>query len=89
MRRRHRAFIQGLRRGRGHSEANLLHQLEKSTQLNQLLPRRAYQYRFRPVRSSADARTIDERLIKRYLKQFGEVPPLNSAIPNRYVEHGS
>ncbi len=88
MQRRRRAFVQGLKRGRGHSEANLLHQLEKSTPLKRLMPRRVYQYRFRTTSNRLDAQRLEERLIKRYVKQFGEVPPLNSAIPNRYLGDG-
>ncbi len=88
MQRRRRAFVQGLKRGRGHSEANLLYRLEKSTPLKRLIPSRMYQYRFRPARNRIDAQRLEERLIKRYVKQFGEVPPLNSAIPNRYLQHG-
>lgn len=85
---RHCGFLNGLERGRGHSEANLLHRLEKSTPLKRVMPRRVYQYRFRPVRNRADAKKLEERLIKGYVKRFGEVPPLNSAIPNRYLDHG-
>ncbi len=81
-----RDFVRGLEHGRGHSEANLLHILEKSTPLKRVLPRRIYQYRFRPARNKADANKLEEGLIKRYVKRFGEVPPLNSAIPNRYQE---
>lgn len=88
MQRRLRDFVQGLKRGRGHSEANLLHQLEESTPLKRLMPRRDYQYRFHPTRNRADAQRLEERLIKQYVKQFGEVPPLNSAIPNRYLDEG-
>ncbi len=88
MRRRYRAFVRGLNRGRGHSEANLLHRLETFTALKRLMPRRIYQYRFLPVLNRADAQMLEERLIKDYVKRFGEVPPLNSAIPNRYRENG-
>lgn len=88
MRRRHRSFLRGLEQGRGHSEANLLHRLEKSTSLKRLVPRRVYQYRFRPARARRHAEILEEHLIKRYVKQFGEVPPLNSAIPKRYEDDG-
>jgi hypothetical protein len=30
---------------------------------------------------------MEERLIKDYFLRFGEVPPLNSAIPERYGEY--
>ena len=82
-----RQFERGLSRGTGHSEANLLHQLEESSSLNRLISR-VYQYRFRALRTRAQAAQLEEQLIKRYLKRFGEVPPLNSAIPNRYPREG-
>ena len=28
------------------------------------------------------------KFVSMLVKQFGEVPPLNSAIPNRYLQHG-
>ena len=88
VRRRIRDFIKGLSRGLGHSEANLLHRLEQATALGRLIWRRSYEYRFIAVDSKTEACRLEERLIKRYVKRFGEVPPLNSVIPNRYLSDG-
>jgi hypothetical protein len=85
MKARHRDFLQGLTRGRGHSEANLLHRLERRGPLTKLKSRR-YEYRFRVVKDREAAMALEEGLIKLYVQRFGEAPPLNSAIPNRYGE---
>ncbi len=71
-----------------HSEANLLHRLQKSTRLKRCFPEAEYQYSFRAARTESQAKRIEEALIKSYVKRYGEVPPLNSAIPNRYRERG-
>jgi len=42
------------------------------------------QYRFERHASEESRKLREERLIKDYVIQFGEAPPLNSAIPNRH-----
>jgi hypothetical protein len=42
------------------------------------------EYSYTEVPNIAELEIEEERNIKLYCKQFGEVPPLNSAIPNRY-----
>ncbi len=43
------------------------------------------QYRFEEHASKESRKRREERLIKEYVVRFGEVPPLNSAIPNRHA----
>ena len=47
-------------------------------------PEREYEYSFTRVDSKGQAKAMEEELLKTYLKQFGELPPLNSVLPNRY-----
>lgn len=84
MEKRRRQFVLGLKTGRGHSEANLLHQLLDLRRFRSRLPSCVYQYRFIRTRTREGAGDLEEALLKRYLRRFGEVPPLNSVIPNRY-----
>ena len=84
MENRRRQFVRGLKSGRGHSEANLLHQLLDPRRFRSRLPSCVYEYRFIRTRTRNSAGGLEELLLKRYLRRFGEVPPLNSAIPNRY-----
>ena len=84
MENRRRQFVRGLKSGRGHSEANLLHQLLDLRPFRSRLPSCVYEYRFIRTRTRGAAGSLEELLLKRYLRRFGEVPPLNSVIPNRY-----
>lgn len=80
---RRKQFIRGLAGNFGHSEGNLLHILEKQSPLLGLYPKSEYQYSFAKVDLGQESQ-IEEEQIKAYVRQFGEVPPLNSAIPVRY-----
>ena len=84
MERRRRQFCTGLSRGEGHSEANLLFILKKYTKVKSILDRYKIEYRFMQLSTKNEATQCEEILIKRYVKRFGEVPPLNSTIPKRY-----
>jgi hypothetical protein len=84
MEERRRDFVRGLNLGDGHSEANLLHRISRSRRFVRLFPGCLYQYSFLRVSSRREAASVEEWLIKNYVQQFGEVPPLNSVIPRRY-----
>jgi hypothetical protein len=86
MERRRRAFVRSLRKGRGHSEGNLLWVLDRFSQHREWRCGAEYEYRYAPVENESVAHTQEELLLKRYFLRFGEVPPLNSAIPNRFGE---
>jgi hypothetical protein len=81
---RHRQFISAIEKCYGHSEVNLLYYLLRYTPLNKLHPKHCLEYRFRKERAKQAAKLAEARLIKAYVRQFGEAPPLNSAIPDRY-----
>lgn len=79
-------FPGAVKRGRGHSEINLLHVLERFSSLSVVHPGAGYEYAFIPLRTKEEAEAEESRLLKTYLLRFGEVPPLNSAIPGgRYA----
>lgn len=64
-----------------HSEAKLLYALEQSTDLKNRYERSEYQYSFALLGSKTEAEDYEVILIQEYIKQYGEAPPLNSAIP--------
>ena len=80
--RRRRAFQRRIRVGRGHSEANLLHRLRDAFRSHAKAGVLA-QVEWR-VAITDEPTTVEEQLIKAYVLTFGEPPPLNAAIPNRY-----
>lgn len=86
MQKRLKQFINGFNRCNGHSEANLLFLINKHCSLNDIFSNYEIEYRYIPVSSKEYAKQCEEILIKDYVKSFGEVPPLNSAIPKRYGE---
>ena len=82
--RRRGKFARALRRGTGHSEANLLHLLEKYTPLRSVYEGGGYEYSYRRLPGKKEARGAEADLIRAYVARFGEPPPLNSSIPDRY-----
>jgi len=83
---RRQQFVTGVEECYGHSSANLLYYLERFTTIKSLHAHLGYQYCFREVESREQAEKLETVLIKTYFLRFGEPPPLNSAIPDRYDE---
>jgi hypothetical protein len=81
---RRKDFINGITNGNGHSEGNLIYILERITSLSVNHPNREYEYSYIKAKRNGEKDTLEEKHIKAYVKQFGEAPPLNSSIPNRY-----
>ena len=81
---RRKRLKRSLASGRGHAEANLLFLLPNYSRLKKVYKGYAVEYSFAKVRSKKAAERRERDLLKRYVKQFGEVPPLNSVIPYRY-----
>lgn len=82
---RRRQFVRGLASGRGHSEGNMLHILERRSALLQIFSGCSYEIAFVQMSGRDEALAEEETLIKRYFTRFGEVPPLNTQLPNRYL----
>jgi len=81
---RRRQFIRATETCSGHSEGNLLYYLLRHSPLNKVHPEHRLEYRFRKEADKGAAKIGEARMIKAYIREFGEVPPLNSAIPDRY-----
>jgi len=80
--RRRKQFYKGINDGAGHSEGNLLRQ-SYSPCFESKYPNTNYEFQYSFKRDGRKKKT-EEIEIKKYFKKHGEVPPLNSAIPNRY-----
>jgi hypothetical protein len=87
MKQRRAQFVSAIKRASGHSEMNLVYYLEHCTGFKKKFKNSQFQYCFRKCSNVAKSKSEEEQLIKAYFKRFGEVPPLNSAIPNRYEEN--
>jgi hypothetical protein len=85
---RRNKFINAVEKCSSHSEGNLLHYLLRYTPLNDRFPNHHIEYRYRGEDDKGTAKAAETRLIKAYIREFGEVPPLNSAIPDRYGSWG-
>ncbi len=68
----------------GSSTINLLYYLERFTSLRHAFPGATYEYRFVRLESVEAAKLLEAKIIKRYVCQFADRPPLNSVLPNRY-----
>jgi hypothetical protein len=76
-------FINGVLKRVGHSEGNLLsiisEHAHRRSELEGGISTLHWCIQYCPPR-----KTLEEKLIKNYVRRFGEAPPLNSVIPNRY-----
>lgn len=69
----------------GSSTMNLLYYWDRFTTLPRLYPEATYEYRFAALETKKEAKRAESFLIKRYVCRFGDRPPLNSALPDRYA----
>lgn len=85
MERRRKQFKTAIGKGKGHSSGNLVWYLNKNSNLQGKSPSRFqnFQYRFRKCSNDYRCKNDESVLIKKYFREFGEVPPLNSSIPKR------
>jgi hypothetical protein len=63
---------------------NLLYYWERFTALPRLFPGFAYEYRFVRLATVEEAKLLEGQILKQYVCRFGDRPPLNSALPDRY-----
>lgn len=85
IKRRCKQFNHGHDKGRGHSAANILNFLrKKSKAYKSKLSDPSFEIAYKVVADRSAAIKLEEILTRRYLKRFGEVPPLTSVIPKRY-----
>lgn len=79
-------FIRGMTKCEKHSAGNLLYFILAHSRMRSIVPMHGIQYRFLKMRTAADAKLLEALNVKQYIIKFGEPPPLNSAIPDRYGE---
>ena len=79
MERRRTNFVNG-----PHSEGILYRILQKYCRISEVFPDVICVYSYTPMETEEAAISLERHSIKKYLMRFGEVPPLNSAIPDRY-----
>ncbi len=84
MKQRRQKFLSGVNRAKDHSEMNLVYYLKAYTNFPNRFKDTNFQYSICECSDVAESKKEEEKLIKSYFKEFGEVPPLNSAIPKRY-----
>lgn len=80
---RRRDFLTGLRRCSRNPEGSLLHLIEVHSLFHQKYRGCEYEYSFCKTATRFDARVAERKLHKTYFKTFGEVPPMNAALPGR------
>jgi hypothetical protein len=86
---RRKKFVRGIQHGKAHSEARLIYLIKtycKKFQEKYSDPK--YEYSFEKVLTKEEAERKETQLIKDYIKQYGEAPPFNSAIPKRFDREG-
>lgn len=69
-----------------HSEGNLWYFIETFSRMKTLLGKPSLEYRYVTHDSKEEAKNLQDRLLKGYAIHYGELPPLNSAIPSRSDE---
>lgn len=64
-----------------HSEGNLIHILNREIHGFEM---EGVTFSYDLQETKEEAEDMEEYLVKKYLQRFGEVPPVNTAIPKRY-----
>jgi hypothetical protein len=69
-----------------HSEGERLQLLKKYTNFEKRYEGCKMQYSFKKQPNRRDARVEQERLLKYYIKKYGEVPPNNNNFPDKHID---
>jgi len=69
-----------------HAEGERLQLLKKYTNLKERYKGCKMQYSFKRQANRKEARMDQERLIKCYVKKYGEVPPNNNNFPDKHID---
>jgi hypothetical protein len=69
-----------------HAEGERLQLLKKHTGFEERYNGCKMQYSFRKQASRKEARKDQERLLKCYVKKYGEVPPNNNNFPDKHID---
>ena len=84
MKQRRKNAVSGIQGATGHSSMNLMYYLYTFTKFGQHFSGHQLQFSFSKCENKDKAESVEHDLIKNYFKEYGEVPPLNSAMPKRY-----
>lgn len=84
LKKRLKQFYKGFTEGKSHSEGKTLHLIMKNNPKwgEEIIDKLEFTYTV--TKTEEEAIKLEEKEIKTYFKKFGEVPPLNSAIPGKY-----
>ena len=75
-------LLASIARGNGpHVEGNLIYILNEQVDRFEM---REVMFCYKCEENEKAAKTKEQRLLKKYVQRFGELPPINSSIPNRY-----
>jgi hypothetical protein len=69
-----------------HAEGERLRLLMRYTDFKERYKDCGMQYSFKKQRSRREARGEQEKLLKCYVKKYGEVPPNNNNFPDKYID---
>lgn len=69
-----------------HAEGERLQLLKKYTNFRERYKDCKMQYSFKEKLNRREARIEQERLVKYYVKRYGEVPPNNNNFPDKYID---
>ncbi|MGZ3591300.1 MAG: hypothetical protein ACXU99_11655 [Thermodesulfobacteriota bacterium] len=69
-----------------HAEGERLQLLTKYTNLKERYKDCKMQYSFKKQAGRKEARIEQERLLKSYIKKYGEVPPNNNNFPDKHID---
>ncbi len=69
-----------------HAEGQRLQLLKKYTNFKERYEGCRMQYSFKKQASTREARVEQERLLKCYVKKYGEVPPNNNNFPDKHID---
>jgi hypothetical protein len=69
-----------------HAEGEKLQLLKKYTNFKERYKGCKMQYSFKKQPNKGEARVEQERLLKCYVKKYGEVPPNNNNFPDKYID---
>lgn len=77
-------FRRALKVGSKHSAGNLLFLLLEYSRMKKCIKNPNFQYRFAEAPSKTRAIELELELLRAYLQKYGELPPLNSSVPDKY-----
>lgn len=81
-------YFRGAIKGRrySHAEGKRLYLVKEYSNFKGKYNNYGIQYSFRKLSSESEVKKKEEQLLKCYFKRYGEIPPLNSNLPNKEIK---